>query len=52
MEQKGMLMHVHLPEHSSELIKGDAFQFKEKGEVDVQEKTYRIIVVTRHDNNQ
>jgi hypothetical protein len=52
MEQKGIPMNVHIPEHSYELIKDDNFQFKEKGEVEVKGKTYRTLVVPGYDNKE
>jgi class 3 adenylate cyclase len=52
MEQRGVPMNVHIPEHSYELIKNDNFQFKEKGEVEVKGKTYHTYVVTGYDNKE
>jgi class 3 adenylate cyclase len=50
MEQSGVPMNVHIPQHSYELIKNDNFQFKERGEVLVKGRKYRTLIVTGYDN--
>jgi class 3 adenylate cyclase/PAS domain-containing protein len=52
MEQQGVPMNVHIPEHSYELIKEDNFQFREKGEVEVKGKVYHTYIVTGYDNKE
>jgi class 3 adenylate cyclase len=46
MEQKGVPMNVHIPEHSYNLIKCDNFQFREKGELELKGRTYHTYLVT------
>jgi class 3 adenylate cyclase len=50
MEQKGVPMNVHIPEHLYLLIKDENFQFKERGEVEVKGVTYRTLIVTGYDD--
>jgi class 3 adenylate cyclase/PAS domain-containing protein len=52
MEQQGVPMNVHIPEHSYELIKDDNFQFREKGIVEVKGKSYHTYIVTGYDNKE
>jgi class 3 adenylate cyclase len=52
MEQRGVPMNVHIPEHSYELIKEDNFQFREKGDVEVKGKTYHTYIVSGYDNKE
>lgn len=46
MEHHGIPMHVHIPQHVYELVYGDEFIIKERGDVDVKGKTYHTYVVS------
>jgi class 3 adenylate cyclase len=50
MEQKGVPMNVHIPQHSYDLIKHENFQFRDKDDIEVKGRIYHTFLVTGYDN--
>jgi class 3 adenylate cyclase len=49
MEQSGVPMNVHIPQHTYDLVYGAMFVVQERGDVEVKGKPYRTYIVTGYD---